>query len=815
MALQLSTTAELLLNQTNIKQQVILEIDGINAIFGAVEVMEIVRIGNDLEIGDFIIGGLTTAANSFDYIDLGGTSTNIRQQIEIDRGGAGSVSKFVITLIDKNQELSKLFQPGNIVDDMLARDCDVYLGFEGGSHPEDSVRIFNGSIDSIEFGAGNCKLSVAHPEQKKRQEIFTQSQTRLVGAINDIDTSITLESTSGLVIPTDIQRSFIRIDDELIEYTGTSGSALTGVSRGAFGTTASSHADEAGVDSVYIFTGDPIDIALKLMVSGGQEFYSSGTSVPSFVQLSGTENIANTFLVEDFNFQDDIGLVNGDTVTITGATEAANNVTDAIVVGVQIVSTGTAITLSGVSLVSETSSNATVSFKSQYATLNDGGALLPREVDIERHEEISDLLSAQFPDYELLAEDSIDLKDFIANEVFFPSGLYQVPRKGRISVAATIPPLTTAGTKNLDADTVTNATSLSPVRTLNKYFYNTIVYRYNRDPIADKFTTGAVTTSERSINRIPIGSRSLTIDSNGLRDNAATSQFITIQSRRWTDRFQFAAEQLQVEVKYQTGFTIEVGDTVTGVTGLSVTDVTRGDRNFESRTWEVINKDLNIRDGRVRLTVLDTKFGSDGRVGVISPSSNTDSGSTTTTLVIKTSFGFDGIERDKWSSYVGEKIRVHSQDYSFDEEVTIQELPVNNQAQIIVNPALSVAPPEDYIIDVPVYPDTTNTLDNAAYKDQFCFWDPQVTIISGTTTTFVVGAGDISKFFVGGFVRVHNEDFSNDSIVLTTDDDLEITDVDTGTNTITVNRDIGFTPVAGDLVDLIGFADMGLPYRIF
>ena len=67
-------------------------------------------------------------------------------------------------------------------------------------------------------------------------------ETTLNGAINDLVTTITLTSTTG--IPT---TGSVLIDSEIISYTGISTSQLTGCTRGTQSTTAASHLDGASV----------------------------------------------------------------------------------------------------------------------------------------------------------------------------------------------------------------------------------------------------------------------------------------------------------------------------------------------------------------------------------------------------------------------------------------------------------------------------------------------------------------------------------------------------------------------------------------
>ena len=74
--------------------------------------------------------------------------------------------------------------------------------------------------------------------------------TRLNGAINDVVTTIVLDDNRWI---TDLQSDFtailLQIDDELIQLgtSGTDNATFTGVTRGAYGTTAASHSDNAKV----------------------------------------------------------------------------------------------------------------------------------------------------------------------------------------------------------------------------------------------------------------------------------------------------------------------------------------------------------------------------------------------------------------------------------------------------------------------------------------------------------------------------------------------------------------------------------------
>lgn len=72
-------------------------------------------------------------------------------------------------------------------------------------------------------------------------------QTTLNGAINNVTTTIVLTSASGF--PT---AGYVTIDSENIRYTGISTNTLTGVTRGADGTTAASHLNAAVVEHTVV-----------------------------------------------------------------------------------------------------------------------------------------------------------------------------------------------------------------------------------------------------------------------------------------------------------------------------------------------------------------------------------------------------------------------------------------------------------------------------------------------------------------------------------------------------------------------------------
>jgi hypothetical protein len=343
---------------------------------------------------------------------------------------------------------------------------------------------------------------------------------------------------------------------------------------------------------------------------------------------------------------------------------------------------------------------------------------------------------------------------------------------------------------------------------VNKNFYNAVAYKYNEDSVEEKFLNKFVVVSADSSNRIGAPSRPFVIEADGLKPSPATTQLIERNSNRFLGRYKYGAEFIKVKTLFKTGFGVEPGDSILfGESGLYLSDTTKGSKDFSARVMEVVNVEWNWKSGDIALSLLDTTYSTDTRYGVYSPSSILGSGSTTDYLILTDSFGTTSpaIEKDKWETYVGKEIFVHSVDWSVQGVSTIAGFESGNDYKMLLSSSLGFTPAAGYMLDIVSY-DEVDPLEGF-YKNAHCFYTPQVTVVSGASaTSFDVAPGDIGKFFVGSLIRVHNASFSVDSGLTSS----KVTAI--SGNTITCN-DLGFTPVAGYYVDLIGFAsDEGKPY---
>ena len=255
MSLSLSIRAENLLDAVNVSPQLILEIDGL-PLLGALKVTRIAKYGDaGLTFGmtGLIYGGLIEEQNSDDLIDLASSTNTITQQLLQDKGASASVTSMSISIVDVASKATDLFTPGNYVADPLGRKARVYLALVGGSHPEDSIQIFNGIIDNIDFAVGAVKVNVASPDALKRLTLFPKFSSELTIAINNTDTTLNVVDAAEFILPADgtTLRTYVRIEDDIIQYTGKTTTSLTGCTRGALGTTAVSHDIEATEESFY------------------------------------------------------------------------------------------------------------------------------------------------------------------------------------------------------------------------------------------------------------------------------------------------------------------------------------------------------------------------------------------------------------------------------------------------------------------------------------------------------------------------------------------------------------------------------------
>lgn len=778
-----------------------------------------------------VYGGLRPVDGQRSLLSLDAGLT-ISQQIEPEQGRS-SISTLTLPFIDKNSYMTQVCTPGLIVDDILGKKVKIHLGYQQNSYPEDYFIIFRGIVTSIEAGAGLFRLQFSDSQIKTKQDFFFTATSLLSSAIDDTVTTIPVNSNSDfhkkITGPDGTYftgvKCFVLIDDEYIQYqqtgsesTGFGVNQFVGVLRGQRGTTAAPHDINSDVTASIEIQDHGIDMALRHMLSGWQGPYKS--NIPIFSMFTTPDPLlgdidGSIILPFGVDAVEDHGFAEGDFITVTGDSHGGNNGVVHVKGFLDLFGEPNRIVLTDGTFVSSIPSAALLSVRSQFDVYPDscGAMLAGEDVDVAGHIQLkNEFLSQVENTFRMFITDTDSCKTYLESQVYLPMGAYSLTRFGRLSVGYTKPPIADERLQVVDLTTVLNAPQIKVTRSVNnRKFFNEIDYSLDADDQGN-FTRVVRNFDSDSVSIIGITSI-LPIESKGSRTDLGFDAILDRRVRFFLGRYKNGAIMLNPQVNWETGSLIEAGDVVAVKDNgqLQICNFTTGQRNLGTQLFEVINRSMDIKSGNVSLQLLGgiTNSAND-RFATISPSSLVDTGSTTTTVRIKDSFGviFFHNERRKWEDYVGLKIKIHSYDYTFDETVTLTSLSSTDKYAFTVDPPLSVAPPPDYIVDLADYSTSSDPSDQALVKTIHCFIDPTVLVTSGVSNTkFNVGAGDVAKFFVGTPISIHNTSYS-----IVSNERLVKSIVGT---TIEADGDLGFTAAAGQQVELIGFSnDSGAPYRL-
>jgi hypothetical protein len=697
MTIQLTEKTLELLNQVNIVQQLIVEIDGL-PIFGSFQVGKYWKIGEaGLTIGmaGLKVGGTIAYPNQKAYITINGSTTKeISQDIDLDKNTGSTVTNINIELVDNNAEITNIFQTANLVSEVIGKNAKVYLGFQGAGHPDDSILLLSGILDSINYQSASIQLTISQASQIARGDLFIKATTKLSAAIDSSVTTLPVYHTGNFYLPTDIVTAYVKIEDEIIEINTRTSTSFTSVTRGALGTTAAEHDIDSQAESLYEISGDIFDVILKLLCSYGDPYQSSTT-------VSNFEATTNKIFLSNVVFISENSLVEGDFVKVLGATNAGNNILDVEILQIDTLENSIVVDSA---LVEEIVTSAVLYIKTKYDTLDDGCGLDGRFVDIQRFEELKETFAFSYPQIDIFLSDTINAKEFIETNILFPCGLYSIPRKGKMSVGITTAPLPIETVVEIDKTNVVTASRIILKRSITKYYFNTVIYKFNKSIFTDRYQDGLIVENETSIERFNIGAKSRVIEADHF--DATANTFFNSQAARYLARYEYIAESFDVNILYKKGLTIEIGDIVLfNGNDLNVANTKDGTRTYGSKLLEVINKRLNFATGEINLTLLDTAYAPTDRYGLIAPSSIIDSATSTVLTFIRSSTlkSYLG-ENSKWKDLVGEKIIVHSPDYATIYYGTIVSMSTSNYNQITVT-NLGATPVSGMMIDLDNYDD--------------------------------------------------------------------------------------------------------------
>lgn len=601
------------------------------------------------------------------------------------------------------------------------------------------------------------------------------------------------------------------------------------IQRGARGTVAATHEVSAAAASSIqigdpIFTENAMIMALKVMLSGWGRAWKSGVPVSSIGLIpdpaGSTMNTQAIQMPAGIDVVDLYNLSPGDFCYLYGSDTKSNNATPLTIVRFA----SSAGTPNNVIYVSQTltkddvSTSMTISFRSQFDCypLDAGMILRPTDVDIDHHLYVlQTFLGTGVGNLIFFINSTQDSgKDFIQTEIYFPIGAYGLTRYGQISVGYNAPPIANQNIVILNENNILNPEEIKPIRSVNsRQFFNDVTFSYGADNDGN-FTKVFAFGSSKSISRYGGYASSLPIQSLGIPADYPQSSLEKV-ANYFLLKYQFCATTFSITINWQAGSTTEVGDIALiddSNNVLQIANFDDGTRKIGKQLYNIIDRTFDFVNGKVKLIVQNNVGANAGdRFATISPSSIVGEGSSNTSIVITDSFGiiFPGDEGEKWRPYVGLTVLVHSDDYVTSAIVTLTSVdPLNNYLLKVTD--MGFTPTAGYVVDVAPYPTSSNPNVNALYKIMHDFLSPTVEVVSASDQlNFVVDMADIAKFLIGATVMIHDLTFSFIS------NEVIVTSVDTGSNTVTVGSPLGFTPVAGQFVDLIGFADGGSAYRLF
>ncbi len=760
MAFETTLAAQTQAQKGNKQTNIVLEIDGVDTVLSTLGIKQILKIGDpafilgpEISIGglvelgtviqqdpvfigeatlligpDFTIGGVKEFEGQLQLVSYdAGTTTTLSQTIKQDTGEGSTVSRYQIAVVDKDGVITELISPGKVVTDVLGKKCRVWFGFVESAWKEDYIIMHRGFIRSIKSKAGVIKFDIAHADLKKKNDIFVTGETALSAPLTDVETTTMnvddstnflekITGPNGLI--DDTFNTYVRIDDEVIEYETKGAGVFTTLTRGAFGTTAASHSVDASIASVYqLGVTDAMDIALKVLLSGKEGPYKTDVNAANFVRVDNSTLVSNAILFKQdivLNYNVQIG----DFLSAVGALNGANNVVNAEIVAITENSAGTYVTLADtVSLVEEVSTDAEVSFRSQFDVWPTGAGLaLDNDfVDIDEHKRIQRLFLSSF-EYDFRLTETTEAKEFLQAQLYNPASCFELPRKAQASVGIHTPPLPGSRIKDISKNTVLNADKLELSRSTTEEFFNTINYKFEED-LENEFRRGEIFISADSIARLPdVGNKSLTIEAKGMREILSAKNLADQAATRRLNKYKFGAEFVNgINLDLSTGWDVEGGDAVVlDIPSLEMSDTVNATRGTgDSRVFDIKNKKFNTKTGVVTIDVVDSNADKDARYGLISGCSFIKSGINNISWIIQPSFNTDRFGNDewrKWTDFVGASVLIRSSDFTTTGTGTLSSIAGNT---ITVSSTIGFVPAAGFVMELDKYsnqPDSVKLL---------------------------------------------------------------------------------------------------------
>lgn len=234
-------------------------------------------------------------------------------QITVDEGRA-SLGQVTFSILDKNQEFTQLA----FLYQMANRIVSIYGGFKG-LQEDEFVLVFTGRILDYTLQSNNTvwDLQATDLTNFETQNIFT-GITQIAADCTNADVTLTVEGTGKFPTAT-AGVCYLRIDDEIISYTGVTDTTFTGCTRGLLGSVAAAHTSGTDCANLIYLAGNPLTLALQILLSTG-----AGTNGPydvlpacaglaidqQYVNVAKFENQRDTWIgAWNFTFEESASVV--------------------------------------------------------------------------------------------------------------------------------------------------------------------------------------------------------------------------------------------------------------------------------------------------------------------------------------------------------------------------------------------------------------------------------------------------------------------------------------------------------------------------
>ncbi|MEJ5328474.1 MAG: hypothetical protein WHU54_09560, partial [Candidatus Bathyarchaeia archaeon] len=597
-------------------------------------------------------------------------------------------------------------------------------------------------------------------------------QVATVGAVSLIKTKfVKVQDTSGLTIGnSDLTfETFIMINNEVLKVISKDNSTnlieIDELNRGLFKSFSGVTANVGDkVKSFYVLRGNPIDIFLKLSLSGQQ---NKSIPIKSYGFVSGIGPVTNAIELPSDDAYRDFGIVVGDKVTLNPL--FSNRVVLAVE---KIALLKSYIVVDGPDIGIDVNFSGNLQHRSMFDVLPIGAGVKSYLMDTQRFIDVRDLVAAELPDYEFYIKDDFNFKEFAEKELFFPAQLFLCPREGRISCAPLRPMAESGDVKTIDSSQFMRPEEMRINRSLNDLFYNAVSYYWDKDSVEDEFLSVRHSVDSDSAllyrkNLVP-----LVIESSGLRTNAQNLIFIEKKSKVTLDRYKAGALWFDAYMTLEHGIRYEIGDIVLfDGSDIYFPSFDSSDYTLGSAFYQVVNRE--VRSDGVRLTLVATQYRLDVRYTTFAPSSRIQS-ATGNELLVLPSYDFSGFESEKWRPYIGCRLKIINNDYTFTHSAVLDN--VESPNSLFFQSTLPTIPIGCYLI-----PDDYHG--NESFNRKIKVAHPSFgkkSIIQSVIgpDEFIVTSGDGAFFYEGLKIIIHDASWgvADESTVLSvTGDQVKLT----------------------------------------